>query len=109
MAVLGTAAVAQSLEDRGSDTAWVAIEDAYNSLYDAILAAYSTTNIPGVKKANRLRDFLNKVNNFPSRVSDSCANFAGSGDPNAFVFPNYDENDICHSLNNLISSLMLSQ
>ncbi|CAG5104439.1 Oidioi.mRNA.OKI2018_I69.chr1.g1254.t1.cds [Oikopleura dioica] len=38
---LGTAATAQSLDDRGSVTAWVAIEDAYSSLYDAILSAYS--------------------------------------------------------------------
>ncbi|CAG5109534.1 Oidioi.mRNA.OKI2018_I69.chr2.g4056.t1.cds [Oikopleura dioica] len=75
-AVISAAATAQSLEDRGSATAWTSIEASYNSLYDAILAEYSTTNIPGVKKANRLRDFLNKVDNFPTRVSDSCANFA---------------------------------
>ncbi|CAG5109533.1 Oidioi.mRNA.OKI2018_I69.chr2.g4055.t1.cds [Oikopleura dioica] len=88
-AVISAAATAQSLEDRGSTTAWTSIETAYSSLYDAILTAYSNTNIPGVKKANRLRDFLNKVDNFPTRAAQGTYDLSGaysSGDLNAFVF-----------------------
>lgn len=99
-------ASAQSLEGRGSETAWTSIESAYNDLYDALLSFYSNTKIPAVKKANRLRDFFNKVSNFPGRADSSCSNFAGSGDPNDFIPPFFDENDICHSINNLLASVM---
>ncbi|CAG5102667.1 Oidioi.mRNA.OKI2018_I69.chr1.g412.t1.cds [Oikopleura dioica] len=79
-----------------ADNAWTKVAAAYNEVYDDVFAAYVGRGLPARnsrKKANRLRDFYNKVENFPTRISDSCVDFAGSGDPDAFIPPYYDSED----------------
>ncbi|CAG5099660.1 Oidioi.mRNA.OKI2018_I69.XSR.g16622.t1.cds [Oikopleura dioica] len=95
MKVLAAVVSAASAVEVAND-AWTQVAAAYGDLYDAVYAAYVDRNFRdhnARKKANRLRDFYNKVENFPGRVSDSCVEFAGSGDPDAFVPPYYDSPD----------------
>ncbi|CAG5076491.1 Oidioi.mRNA.OKI2018_I69.PAR.g8473.t1.cds [Oikopleura dioica] len=76
MRILPAILSAGALAAEAPEDAWTEITDAYNALYDALLATYSDMNIPEVKKANRLRDFFNKVSYLPGRVEDSCTDFA---------------------------------
>ncbi|CAG5111496.1 Oidioi.mRNA.OKI2018_I69.chr2.g5799.t1.cds [Oikopleura dioica] len=104
--VAAIAASASVNAQMSANDAWTDVAAAYTDLYDAVHDAYvGTGKKQAVKKANRVGDFYNKVNNFPGRVSASCAEFAGSGDPAAFVPPYYDSEDICHSINNFIASV----
>ncbi|CAG5104778.1 Oidioi.mRNA.OKI2018_I69.chr1.g1532.t1.cds [Oikopleura dioica] len=62
--------------ESAAQTSWSKVTVAYNQLYNDVLSAYADTNIPPQKKANRLRDFYNKVNDLVGLVDESCTDFA---------------------------------
>ncbi|CAG5104777.1 Oidioi.mRNA.OKI2018_I69.chr1.g1531.t1.cds [Oikopleura dioica] len=59
-----------------AQTSWSKVTVAYNQLYNDVLSAYADTNIPPQKKANRLRDFYNKVDDLLGLVDESCTDYA---------------------------------
>ena len=91
--------------ESAAQTSWSKVAVAYNHLYNDVLSAYAGTNIPPQKKAYRLSNFYLKVDDLLGLVDESCSDFAGSGDPNDFINPDYDSKDICLSLNNFYASV----
>ncbi|CAG5104752.1 Oidioi.mRNA.OKI2018_I69.chr1.g1506.t1.cds [Oikopleura dioica] len=77
MKLLALVTLAIASAESAAQTSWSKVTVAYNQLYNDVLSAYADTNIPAQKKANRLRDFYNKVDDLVGLVDESCTDFAG--------------------------------
>jgi len=91
------------------DNNWNAVTSHYDQLYNAIYAKYREfgSEEKQARKAERFTKTMAKFYQFElkERTIAGCAQFARSGDPDHFVAPVFDANDLCASLDSFFLSM----
>jgi len=91
------------------DNNWAAVTSQYESLYLAIYNKYGEFGNPEkqARKSERFTRTMRKFYQFElkERTIAGCTEFARSGDPDDFVAPVFDANDICGSMDSFFMAV----